>query len=365
MTADTTLLLKLLRAELWNENVAEEISSQQFHSVMREAVKQAVPGLVAQCVCDKKARIGLTAEDAVRTLITLRQTEESNRLLNSELKSLCCLFRRHAVDYKVFKGQTLARLYPHPLARTPGDIDFYVPPYHFEKARNVLHEHWNADIKESAADSLHTEFSHNGVIFEMHHEMAKFWHKDYQQKFNALVANSPATYTVIDGTEISILPPALNIAYTFAHLWYHLLELGIGMRQLCDLALLISCTFGEGSSEEARHIAGQLKEILLQLGLFDAFCAVTGVLKTYFGLGTIPFENRKPRYARPLMRRIGRYGNFGKYGRTAQRGQLKFYIALTFGRIRTFACFYPLNRKEILARATKELPSKIAEFFKH
>ena len=364
MERTATLLLNILRNELWgNGTQPGKISSKDYHAIMNMAMKQTVAGMVAHAVSSNKTNVELTPSDAAKTLMVEQQIKKQNEQINTELGALADLFETNGISYLVFKGQTIAARYPTPWARTSGDIDFYVPQKDFDKALGLLKTQWKIDADQGQSYH-HIEFEHNDVVFEMHYEILKFFSPTRQKIFDEMVDRSQTEYVEIDGRKIPTLDQITNIIYTFGHLWYHLLEIGVGMRQLCDLAVLISDAFCP-DDEDYTHKALRLKKQLEQLGYCKAFCAIENVLAEHFGLKHSPIPNTlSRRYSASLLERTIRYGNFGKYGRKGSRAEFKFYISLTFERIFTFLKFYPLDRKEIRARIFKEIPEKILLFGK-
>lgn len=365
MNKTTLLLLKILRMELWNEKDMPncDINSKEYHSLMDLATKQAVTGIVAQSITDKKLNIKLSPEDAVKTLMQFQHIQQLNVLINAELIALAELFNKHNIKFIVFKGQTNAINYPHPLSRIPGDIDFYVPQEDLDKAISILKKEWNANI-ENNGSLHHLEFTHNRVLFEMHFAVLGFYSSRQKEVFEKIALSRPVSFVEINGHNIPTFEPLINIVYTFAHLWYHLLELGVGLRQMCDLAKLIEIAFPEndGNNEEK---AGKLAEIINEIGFYKAFCAIEEVLQNHLGLKYIPIKPKiNPIYSQSIMNRIMRYGNFGHFGRKGNRTQLRFYIYLTLERTWTFIKFYPLDKREIKARLFKEIPSKVFSFHK-
>ena len=363
MDKTALLLLEILRKELRGENKepSKEISSQEYHSLMDFAAKQTVAGMVAQCVTDKRLKTELTPNDAVQTLLYLQSIHQQNTLLNSELVALAKLLDAQKIKFIVLKGQTIAAHYPNPLSRTPGDIDFYVRKKDFKKAVDVLEKEWNVNF--CGSDSTHhLEFKHNKVLFEMHFEILELFSKKQKRRFDNIAVSYPIAHTNINGYKIPTLAPVVNIAYTFGHLWYHLLELGVGMRQLCDLAILINAAFEKDDKKSATE-AESLDRVLHEIGFHKAFCVLEAVLQKYFGLKHIPIQaNMNATHIETVMQRVIRYGNFGHYGRRGNRANILFLISLAIERIRIFAMFYPLDKREIGARMLKELPQKIFSF---
>lgn len=354
------LLLAILRQELTGGALPpRQISPELLRATMRLAMPQAVGGLVAQSAIDRRLKVeSLPQADALRLLALQHQVEMQNRSANAAVAELCHLLAAAGVEFLVFKGQTIAARYPHPLSRMPGDIDFYVPPAHFARASSLLRRAWGVE-PQVRSSRLHAAFSHGDIEFEMHFCMLRLYSPKLQHAFNAMVAASPADSIAIDGTPVPTLPPLENIAYTFAHFWHHFLELGVGLRHLCDLAVLIAAVFPQGSPSNAPQ-SRRLALLLRRLNLLKAFCAVEEVMHDWLGLSPVVPGHPLPRYSKAIKARILQHGNLGLHGRRGQRGTLSFYLALTRERLATFARFYPLSPREIRARLLRELPLQLA-----
>lgn len=98
----------------------------------------------------QKAKLKLSPEDAVKTLMQFQHIQQLNVLINAELIALAELFNKHNIKFIVFKGQTNAINYPHPLSRIPGDIDFYVPQEDLDKAISILKKNGMLILKTMA-----------------------------------------------------------------------------------------------------------------------------------------------------------------------------------------------------------------------
>ncbi len=81
----------------------------------------------------------------------------------------------------------------------------------------------------------------------------------------------------IDGYQIKTLSPTLHTLYVFIHLYSHLLALGVGLRQFCDLAVMLHYCKGQIDMEALR---GHLEA----LGLDKAYRACGNILVDKLGL---------------------------------------------------------------------------------
>lgn len=326
-----------------------------------EAEKQTVSGMLYNAISSGKLKVNLSPSDAVRVMVSGEKIKFANRKINSELIALASLLRKENIRFFVVKGQTIGSLYPTPLTREPGDIDFYVYPQDFARARDLLIREWN--ITPEGDGDQHISFSHNGIEMEMHFRLLKFFNCRRQRLFDKMIAASVPGSVTVGSEQIPVPDECTNIIYTFAHLWYHFIELGIGLRQLCDMTVLLD---RRSSASDGKDFSRILTEQLHALGLLRAFAATECLLRDRLGLSymPIPVSRSDERTARRMIRRVFRYGNFGKFGRSGHRGEKRFYLMLTFDRIVTLLRYYRLDKAEIRARLLRETPAKILKTIK-
>lgn len=339
---------------------AGRLSQQQFREIEKEAARQTVSGLLYHAVISKELDVDLSPNDAVRVLTTDTRLRFTNKKIDDALISLTRLLQSRNIRFVVVKGQTIAALYPEPYCREPGDIDFYVWPEDFSRARHTIEAAWHIEMKES--EEQHISFTYDGVLFEMHFLLLKLYSRRRQEAFDRMIAASRPTLIHVGDAEVPVLDEIPNIVYTFAHLWYHFVELGVGLRQLCDLAILINRSFPCDLDEKCLQArTASLIATLDSLEMRGAFAIVECVMHDYLGLTRLPLPVSRSVQAMSgiMTKRIFKYGNFGKYGRNGQRGEWKFYARLLADRIITILRFRNYDKKELSARLIKEVPSKM------
>ena len=192
--------------------------------------------------------------------------------------------------------------------------------------------------------------------------LLKLYSRRRQEAFDRMIAASRPTLIHVGDAEVPVLDEIPNIVYTFAHLWYHFVELGVGLRQLCDLAILINRSFPCDLDEKCLQArTASLIATLDSLEMRGAFAIVECVMHDYLGLTRLPLPVSRSVQAMSgiMTKRIFKYGNFGKYGRNGQRGEWKFYVRLLADRIITILRFRNYDKKELTARLIKEVPSKM------
>ena len=183
-----------------------------------------------------------------------------NKTLNEECKSLCEEFRHDGVASVVIKGQSNLENYPEELRwyRTPGDIDLWC------QSRNGVEigEMVNGEVVKSEFHGIagvieyckqyercrgrdipwhrvlyyHCELkSDNGIAIEPHYRIS-YLHspvrnhrlqKWFKGQFDVCLQNKCQL-------GFPVLTSSVNVVYQLVHLYRHVFEGGIGLRQLMD-----------------------------------------------------------------------------------------------------------------------------------
>ena len=347
---------KLLQTELSGKRIQGcPLPTEVYHSLLNVSDIETVMGMYCSALMCNDFKLG--KYDAIELYTILDDLKTRNQHVNEGLKSLVQLLRGHDVKFVVVKGQTLAALYPHPEVRMPGDVDFYCDSRNFEKAKKVLEEHWQVQMQEDADGEQHLSFEHDDVHYEMHYRLMKFESSSNQKCFDKLVDEQLFSSIEVDGVDVPVLEPSMNLLYTFLHLYHHFIELGVGLRQFCDVAVLVR---QQQFDKERFHL------YLKKLGFTNAFKAIGVVLVDRLGVeeDLFPFaltgKDRKyePAIAEIVMKR----GNFGMYGRkNAVRSGIGYYWETLRIKFSHYLGFFMLSPKENTARVLFSIPKKIGQ----
>ena len=234
-------VLALVRNELWNQPLDTSIPKSEIEDILQCAKQQAVSGLVANAIIRNHLPIG---DDLTMSVCAIQKSHErKNTNINTEVAKFSTFLNRRNLDYAIIKGQTMASLYPNPLARTSGDIDFYCPKQAFKQVHEVIQERLGIKIVGNKSKK-HDNFEIDGFSFEMHSDMTDFGYWGYQKYWDSFfddeLLNTPATVE-IEGTAVKTLPPTLNALYIFIHAFYHLIlnGNGLGLKQYCDWCMVM------------------------------------------------------------------------------------------------------------------------------
>lgn len=356
LSASYTNFLKLLRSELWQTPLELTLSHSEFLSVYELASKQAVLGMIANSLI--RNNVSLEREDVMKVLAVQGRITASNKAVNSELLSLCKLFVDNSIEAVVVKGQTIGRYYPNPLARTPGDIDFYCNETNLPKVISAMASTWGIHT-EGKPSEQHYELVHNSIILELHHCLMKFASGKSQKIWDNILRSSSLTFVEVDGCLVPTLEPTLNVLYTFLHLYHHLVELGVGLRQFSDVAILMQTHYDVIDKDK----------FLCWLDALDfrkAFDVVQLILVNILGmdekyaLSPLSSDKHSLKAMNQFMDVVWFGGNFGFHGHNRKfKYKAQYFFITTYRKLQLYYRFYRFSPREIKASVFLSIPHKV------
>ena len=307
MSNTQSLLFTCLQNALWHneEGLPKELTEKDISLLISVAGEQTVSGLIVDAIIRNDTKI---PHKWVSKVVGIEmQIKLVNREMNDELKRFVKLPLK---DYIVVKGQTIASIYPNPLVRMAGDIDFFV--YNYPEAKELLEREWGIELPSRLVDKEYS-FEHRRVVYEIHDQLIVFGYRKHQRFWNELL-KCPCEYVNINGFQIPTLTPTVNAVYVFVHLFFHFLREGVSLRQFCDWAMVLH----HYREEIDRNV---LNHALDQLDLVKAYKALGCVLVDDIGLseGDFPFElnNEDRKWHDKLLDDLFKGGNFGKLNHQA------------------------------------------------
>jgi len=385
------ILFEILRGELWGTELSfSQLSHEEYEELMTLAEKQTVTGLVGDCLI--KNNIKLEREDALSLFAKLKAIEKRNAHVNENLVSFVNFMERKGVDYIIVKGQVAGALYPNPDARMSGDVDLYFVGDHYEKIKGLVEQRLGKQLNK-LSDEKHVEFEVNGVVFELHNKLSQMATRKHQEYWDQMIDQAilEGTDTVtIAGKEIKTLSATYNALYIFVHLFFHMTASGVGLRQLCDWAMVLhnlndnvndnenllntkaqrDKDFNDnrtpslnregwgGSLPSMEDLGGSLSK----LGYFKAYKAMGAFLVEYLGLPEeefpFPLTEKDRKWVETIKKNILKSGNFGRSRRKMKSIGLLHSIESGWLILTQMFTFYRLAPKEVLFRF-----SSIGEWF--
>lgn len=340
------VFLQLLREELWQlESPSVPLPQDTVQAVLEYAGGQCLQGLVINSLFRRKAALG--KDNVLRLFSLVRNIEANNSRLDAAVGHLAGILNSHSVRYIVFKGQTAARYYPNPRLRMPGDIDFYCYGEDYASAMSLIEREMSVEFAPRDIIDRHDTFDYKGVRFEMHYKMEILGSPRHQAYYDRIMdeAVKAPSYMEIGDTLVATLNATDNVLHVFKHLFNHLLVEGIGLRQFCDLALIISNT---ASDIDPDALDAKLRGI----GYRKAFLAVGALLVKHLGLpaGKFPFLLTDSDYVwgDKIFRTVIACGNFGRSTRAKTTNKIRRSLDTAKSAFIHCLCFFPLAPTDIV-----------------
>ncbi len=293
----------VLKAGLWGEEPISSLTLLQsdWAKILDRARAHSVLALIADgsnlLPRDNKPSLYQIAE-----LVTAEKVaEKGNRQVNAVLEQMAAFWQKEGVVAILLKGQGLAGMYPNPLHRAPGDIDWYFPGQeNFKKARTLVQAKGLCPRIDGDGDY---HYSVNGVIIEHHKKWCDISSPFKQGRISEI--EKKYGFKQIKGYKF---PSALtNLIQLNVHILKHLLVMGVGWRQLCDLALATRHYCGQYDPQEYRQSVSSL-------GLMKWSKLLYGVLAEYLGVDRtwLPLDPSRGKDIDRLASLIMDCGNFGR-----------------------------------------------------
>lgn len=331
-------LFDLLRLSLWSRSdsslqkytgeegtVAEWLRDCQWKSLFTLAKEQCVLGILADVLTNCKGNVEVSRDVLLNWIGLVMRLEKRNLKMNRMVISLFGKLRSLGLHPVLMKGQAFAQNYPNPLHRVCGDIDVYFKQQDdCKKAvewaiRVGGHSHQGND---SAWEHKHVAVDLKGFEVELHYQMCRFENHRLQQRLQNIIDHEFATndsyYVRIEGEEIETVPPTLSVLHQLMHITRHLLEAGVGIRQICDLAVYIDRHCDEINTGVLRQYVEELQlgEVAEALGYI--LVEMLGLKKEKWPLGIVAD------HAEFIIREIFDGGNFGRQRTAFQRNENVF-----------------------------------------
>ena len=219
----------------------KEADWQELYAI---AKKQCLVGILFDGIKKLPAEhVGMKKELLLQWMAESQMLENANVRLNDAAIQVSEWFRKKGFRTCILKGQGNALMYPNPYSRTPGDIDIWV-----EGGDKRVISFVRSISPHEKACYHHIEFpSYKGIEVEVHYRpsfLLCFWHNRKLQKYYERVKEEQFSHRVMLGEqgEIAIPTVEFNLIFQLTHIFSHLMNEGIGLRQLLDYYYVL-CDF--------------------------------------------------------------------------------------------------------------------------
>ncbi len=325
------LFVELLQVALGTrERLSRVPNIYEWHSLLEEAEKHAI---VAVLLCGLER---LPVEQLPPVPLKLqwigkaRIIEEKNRAFTNSCAEVVGQLEKDGFKCCVLKGQANHRYYPKEmgLRRSSGDIDVWTVPDGMDSeegkaksgaahpVRRTL-EYVEREHELTGLCWLHCNFNHReGVPVEVHFRPSFMNEPCKNRRFLKHFADIEKCVKreKIDGVELPVMKVEEDVVYQMNHIYRHLIDEGVGLRQIVDYYFLLK-TFENELSQMENEFPMKKKEVMKTvewLGMKRLAGALMYVMKEVFGMrneALLCEPNEKE--GKFLLSEIMTAGNFG------------------------------------------------------
>ena len=236
--------------------IPSSLKEADWKELYRIAQKQCLVGILFDGIQKlPPAEVGMSKDLLLQWMAESQMLEKANVRLNDAAIQISEWFRKKGFGTCILKGQGNALLYPNGLHRTPGDIDIWV-----EGGDKRVISFVRSISPHEKACYHHIEFpSYKGVEVEVHYRpsfLLCFWHNRKLQKYYERVKEEQFSHRVMLGEQGEIVIPTVefNLIFQLTHIYAHLMNEGIGLRQLLDYYFVV-CDFYKVYQTSTNHSA--------------------------------------------------------------------------------------------------------------
>lgn len=282
------------------------------------------------------ARIGISEMLYLTWMGMAAKIQQKNKIVDEQCVALQKRLSADGLRSSILKGQGVGQLYAEHLLglRQSGDIDLWI-----DGDRDAVLNYF----REKGIKVSYTSIKHSQVeIFEdteveVHSRPSWFYSPINDKRFMQwLDSVKPKQFENVNALGFCSPNIEFNLVFILIHIYRHLFEEGIGLRQLLDYYFVLLA-----SSEEERKDA---YDMVCKLGMQKFAAAVMYVLRVSFDLKEeLMLCKESSERGRELLDEIMIGGNFGKfdtrYG-VRRKGRLNRGFN-TIERNKRFFCSYP------------------------
>lgn len=322
----TSLFLNLIKIATGCTPVSELLvhapSDEQWKEALVTANKQTMIGVLLPALEEINKVYPVPRNIWIQWNFFSQKIREKNRLVDSKVIELGEMLTRDGFRYCILKGQGVARYYPCPELRTSGDIDVWMV-----EAGDLGTMVPLSTRRTHVVDYVRGRFPHEEVVF--HHvdfpvfggkpdveahftpsyllnfaadrRLQKYFMEESQRQFSHSISLGEAG-------ECPAPTVDFNRVFLLIHIYKHLFDEGIGLRQLMDYAFALKAEV-PSDDEKAR-----LNELLGKMKMTTFSKAVMYIMKEIFGVEDkylyIEADEAEGRF---ILDEVMKAGNFGKF----------------------------------------------------
>lgn len=337
-------LLDLLRFTLNGKSFNHSLSNDEWKTIYELAKKQTLTGILLEGIKKLPKEQCPPKQVLLQWFTNVENIRKRNQELNRLVIKVSQKFKKDGFKSVILKGQGNALLYPDPLLRTSGDIDIWLDASKKDIIKYVRKYCPNEEIVYHHAEFPVMKACNIEVHFTPSWMNNYFKNKKLQKLFREFKDKQFTHEVSLPDSKEKICIPTIefNRIYILLHIYRHLFDEGIGLRQILDYYYVLK---QECSEEEKANSYKWIKELGMQ-----RFCsAVMYMMQEVFGLESkylICAPSVKE--GKFLLDEIMRAGNFGKYDERIVRKQNESHLHKYIRKIKRNSRFIKSYPNEVL-----------------
>lgn len=310
------LFFTILRSSLWSEapNV-NGLVDPDWKAVFAMAREQTVDGLMADGIASlnkSDSPVGIPPEYVRSLMIQTIGIERANAGLNKALSEIAGLLKENGIEFCLVKGQGVARNYPHPEHRSPGDIDFLLDDGNYRRASTLLTRIADEVLEENVRKKHLGMMFHGKVNVELHGTVRASFGEAVNNVIDSmqdeLFRERNFRHWDCLGVDIALPSVKFDSVFIFTHFVQHFYHSGLGLRQVCDWTTHLHRFASEIDSE-------WIEQRLKALGMMREWKAFGYFAVSRLGLPKeeMPFfDPHFAKYSDMIWASMKHSGNFGR-----------------------------------------------------
>lgn len=284
------------------------IKENDWHSIYDFATKQSLVGVMMEGI-QQLSEIDSSQKPPLTLLYEwigiAEHIKSQNKMMDERSAMLKRMFEGNGYESCILKGQGVARLYPKPEVRQPGDIDIWVDG----KRDDIIKLLKDGFIGVSYIDyvNCHASYFIDAEV-EVHFRPTWMYNPITNRKVQKWIQKNKDAQMDNYDNEVKFCYPTIefNLVFSLIHIYRHVFQEGIGLRQLMDYYYILT-----HSNNEKRVNA---YATLCSFGMKRFVGAVMYVLRIVFDIDeTLLLCEPNNKEGEFLLDEILRGGNFGKY----------------------------------------------------
>lgn len=266
-TALQNLFIEILRCELnevkFNNSVKSQLTPDIISALFLLAKRHDLAHIVSSCLYKN----GLLTDGEM--LAKFSKEEITSVYRHEQIKfaysQICGILNKNSIEYIPLKGSVIRPYYPKESMRTSCDIDILIKEEMLDKAVNALMQNGFSIGQKGYHDvSL---YSKNGIHLELHFNIL-----ENDDKMDEVLKNA-WQYAIPDGESCYKFSNEFFLLHTFAHIAYHFLSGGCGVRSLMDIWII---------KNKMGLCCEQSKELLQKAGIYKFATELENLVQVCF-----------------------------------------------------------------------------------